>query len=513
MRRYWSGLFKATATQPSAKTINSKFGRYVNEPLSFYNSNLTLACPTNMLNFYALIEQSARTIPTALAIRWPQTDDLTFGQLTKRVNAVRQQLASQGVRPGDVCLLAVPPSPAAVVALLALLAEGAVVLLPPAGLRLGQWNCIRKDGQVRAIIAGQHPSLKIRALGLLTGIKLVRIAPHTTTTIPDAPYPVPETQPALITFSSGSTGRPRPIRRNHAVLTHQHEALLHHFPALAGSLDFPLFPNVLLHNLAAGIGTLLPDIPGFRLDQLQPEKIIAQLQSEAVRTLTGNVFYFTRLANYAEARQITLPAVKAVGVGGSPVPEFLLARLQMMFPAAKVYVIYGSSEAEPIAVRKFVEPLDPLLGYAVGPIHPGLRWKLGATDCLAPGNIGELLVRGPHVVIAPGQQWFATGDIGYVKDEKLVLTARRGNETVIGGKQHYQLEHYLQHQPGVKKVAVLARGKVFDIVFEGPGSAVAVRAATERVIGAKYINAVRHTPHLPMDARHQSKILYRKIKP
>lgn len=465
-----------------------------------------------MLNFYSLIEQSARAHPSALAIRWPSAADLTFEQLAQQVGNARHQLALRGVRPGDVYLLAIPLSPSAIVALLALLAEGTVALLPPPNLRMRQWNRIRKDCQVRAIVTNQRPSLKVRALGLLSRTKLIRITAQATPTAPEAPRPVSETQAALITFSSGSTGRPRPIHRSHAVLTHQHEALLHHFPAKPGSLDFPLFPNVLLHNLAAGIGTLLPDIPGFQLDQLQPEKIIAQLQSE-VRTLTGNVFYFTRLAEYAEACQITLPTVEAVGVGGSPVPERLLARLQMMFPAAKVHVIYGSSEAEPIAVREFKEPLDPLLGYAVGAIHPNLQWKLAATDYLSAGETGELLVRGPHVVISPGQQWFATGDIGYVKDKELVLTARRGNETLIGGKQHYQLEHYLQHQPGVKKVAALARGNVFDIIFKGTTSAAAVRKALAEVIDLKYISTVSQTHRLPMDARHQSKILYHKIKP
>ena len=478
-----------------------------------YHSDLISVCPTNMSNFYVLIEQSARTNPSQLAIRWPPAADLTFAQLTRRVSAVRQQLNSQGVRSGDVCLLAVPGSPSAVAALLALLAEGAVVLLPPAGMQLRQWNRIWKRCQIRAIITDQRPSWRLRLLGLLAGIKIVRTHPHATAPIPDAPHPVPETQPALITFSSGSTGRPRPIYRSHGVLTHQHRALLHYFPAQPGSLDFPLFPNVLLHNLAAGVSTLLPDIPGFRLDQLRPEKVAAQLQSEAVRTLTGNVFYFTRLLDYAEAHQIVWSTVEAVGVGGSPVPESLLKRLQALFPAAKVYVIYGSSEAEPIAVRAFTELLDPLLGYAVGAVHPALRWKLVATDRLPPGEIGELWVGGPHVVLSPDQEWFATGDIGYVEGDQLVLTARRGNEAVIGGKQHYPLEHYLLHQPGVKKAAALARGNAFDIIFEGTASAAAVRAALVGVIDTRYLNTIRSTPYLPVDTRHQSKILYHKIKP
>ena len=387
------------------------------------------------------------------------------------------------------------------------------MLLPPAGLQLRQWNRIRKRCQIRAIITDQRPSWRLRLLEPLAGVKVsfapIRTLRHRSQT---RPTQCRKRSPALITFSSGSTGRPRPIYRSHGVLTHQHRALLHYFPAQPGSVDFPLFPNVLLHNLAAGISTLLPDIPGFRLDQLRPEKVAAQLQSEAVRTLTGNVFYFTRLLEYAEAHQIVLPAAEAVGVGGSPVPERLLGRLQALFPAAKVYVIYGSSEAEPIAVRAFTEPLDPLLGYAVGAIHPALRWKLVATDRLPPGEIGELWVSGPHVVLSPGQEWFATGDIGYVEGDQLVLTARRGNEAVIGGKQHYQLEHYLLHQPGIKKAAALARGNAFDVIFEGTASVAAGQAALAGVVDAKYLNTIRSIPHLPVDPRHQSKILYHKIK-
>ncbi len=354
-----------------------------------------------MANFHSLIAVSAQRAPNARAVRWPPATDLTFGQLAERVDAARQQLARQGVRPGHVCTLAIPVSASAVVALLALLAEGAVVLLPPAGLRLGQWNRIRKNCSVRTIVTEQHPSLKVRVLGLLFGIKLIRVDPFekTATATVSAPHLVPENQSALITFSSGSTGRPRPIYRSHGVLAHQHRALLHHFPAQAGSTDFPLFPNVLLHNLAAGIGTVLPDIPDFRLEQLQPERIIAQLQSENVRTLTGNVFYFNRLLAYAEVQSMVFAGVAAVGVGGSPVPERLLVRLQATFPAATIYVIYGSSEAEPIAVRRFSEPQNPLRGYAVGPVHPGLQWKLAPTDRLPSGEVGELLVRGPHVVI------------------------------------------------------------------------------------------------------------------
>ena len=466
-----------------------------------------------MTNFYTLIDQASVAYPQTLAIRWPLATgcvDLTFAQLTQRVDAIRQMLQTKGVRGGDVCLVAIPISPQAIVVTLALMAEGAVPLLPPAGMRFAQWRSIRKQYPVKAIITEQRPPFKVKLLCVLSQVKLIKVAEALTASAGGAPAEVVDTQAALITFSSGSTGRPKAIERSHAVLKQQHRAILKCFPAKVGQLDFPLFPNILLHNLATGIGTVMPRIPGFQLEALSPEAVVKQIQQEGVHSLTGNVFYFTKLVAYALQYDIQLPTVEAVGVGGSPVPEILLRQLQQIFCSAKIYVIYGSSEAEPIAVRTFTELQDPLLGYAVGKIHLWLEYKLISTGLLP--EVGELLVKGPHVVLPPGKEWFATGDIGYVQDGKLFLTARRGNERVIGGKQHYQLEHYLQHLEGIRKVAALAYEHAFEIVFEGGTEIATVRAALHRVIAPQHISKITKVDTLPVDRRHHSKILYHQLK-
>ena len=469
-----------------------------------------------MPNYYSLIAESAAAYPADLAIRWPSTGgstlELTFAQLTRQTHAVRHQLRTQGVQAGDVCLLAIPTSLSAVITILALMAEGAIPLLPPAEMSVTQWLRIRKQYRMNTVITSPRPPLKLRLLSFLLGSKLISLVPPSAPSAEHPPVPVSETQPALITFSSGSTGRPKAIERSHAVLQQQHRALLHHFPAQPRTLDVPLFPNVLLHNLAAGVGTVLPNIPGLRLDRLRPERVIDQLRQERPRTLTGNVYYFTQLVDYAETQGIQLPDVEAVGVGGSPVPEPLLARLQQLFVAARLYVIYGSSEAEPIAVREFTRAEAPLRGYAVGAIHPGLRWKLVPTDRLSDGPTGELWVTGPHVVLPDRDAWFATGDVGYVSQGELFLTARRGNEALVDRKQHYQLEHYLYHQTGVKKAAAVVNGPRFDIFFEGVATIEAVRASLVQVIAPACLGTVRRVRQLPTDRRHHSKILYHRLR-
>ena len=157
------------------------------------------------------------------------------------------------------------------------------------------------------------------------------------------------------------------------------------FPPWPGQRDFPLFPNVLLHNLAAGTTSVLPALPWADLAAFSPARIARQLLTQAVETLTGNVFYFQRLLPVLQEQPGGFPLVRAVGIGGSPVPEWLPHALQIVFPNATIYLIYGSSEAEPIAVRPVTgagqnptqnPAQNPALGYAVGPVHPSLELHL-----------------------------------------------------------------------------------------------------------------------------------------
>ncbi len=100
-----------------------------------------------------------------------------------------------------------------------------------------------------------------------------------------------------------------------------------------------------------------------------------------------------------------------------------------------------------------------------------------------------------------------------MQDGELILTARRGNEAVIGGRQHYQLEHYLLHQSDVTKAAVLARNSGFDIIFEGTAAPDAIRRQLAAIVDPKYLANIRPARALPVDKRHRSKVLYHKIKP
>lgn len=466
-------------------------------------------------NFFELVHATLQQLPEVPLVVWPGGSAgrraFTGAAILRRVQALREVLSPMAA--GTPVLLALPVGMDLVCALLAVQAQGAVPVLPPAGASFRQlWRLLRRNG-IRTVIvkrAGRGQRLLARVLGL----RLVSVALVTESAKPTEPAaPVPAGQAALVSHSSGSTGQPKAIRRGHGVLRAQHKAIKEVFPPWAGQRDFPLFPNLLLHNLAAGVVSIMPDVR-WGSSELEPARLVAQLVREQVQTLTGNVHYFNALLGYLRQYPTALPAVVGIGVGGSPVPEELVQGLRACFPGAAVHVIYGSSEAEPIAVRCVgALPADPRAGYCVGAFLAALEWQLRPLGQLWNGQMaGEVLVRGAHVASARPGEWLPTGDYGYVVDNQLFLTGRQGNEGLHQGVQHYQIEHVLSQLPGVERVAARAGAAGFTVFVQGPACPRAIAGALARDFPPGLCGAVQFRPHLPVDARHHSKILYDQLR-
>lgn len=472
-------------------------------------------------NFYELVRTTLQRLPDEPLLVWPTGPGgrtaYTGAAILSRTQALREALAAAAVQPAAPVLLALPVSQDLVCALLAIQAVGAVPVLPPAACKLRPLLKLLRRHGIRTVVVARA-SWWLRALARLLGLRLVAAdAVGETREAAALAAPVAAEQAALVSHSSGSTGQPKAIRRGHAVLRAQHEAIKKVFPPWAGQRDFPLFPNLMLHNLAAGVTSILPDLTSIN-DQLDPARLVAQLRRERVQTLTGNVHYFNVLLKYLRQHPVALPEVVGVGVGGSPVPEGLVQELRACFPAAAVHVIYGASEAEPIAVRRAdAELFDLRAGYCVGTFHPALEWQLrplGELTCgpAAGHAVGEVLVRGAHVASARPGHWLATGDYGYVADGQLYLSGRQGNERLHQGVQHYQVEHALSRVPGVERVAARAGATDFTVYVQGPAAPAAVAALLARDFPPGLCGAVHFRPSLPVDARHQSKILYDQLR-
>jgi acyl-CoA synthetase (AMP-forming)/AMP-acid ligase II len=217
----------------------------------------------------------------------------------------------------------------------------------------------------------------------------------------------------------------------------------------------------------------------------------------------------------------------------------MLRRWRAALPDTAITVVYGSTEAEPVASitleqRLACEGEGYCAGQPVDAIQARIvrieKGPIEFTDweALAPqdGRIGELIVSGRHVsrdyfrnsdavrenkiIDADGVCWHRMGDTGYMDAQGRFWLTGRVHSTILrqGRLLHAQLieAQIAQVLPGAVRVAALGKDDRLIVVVQGDP----VPDATERFRAADIpVDEVRFTRRaLPLDPRHRSKIDY-----
>jgi acyl-CoA synthetase (AMP-forming)/AMP-acid ligase II len=374
-------------------------------------------------NIAARLGERAARVPSRAAILEGRKVRLTFAELAQQVAALSAGLEARGLKAGDRVLLFVPMSADLYVALLAVLHLGGVAVFVDAWAGRARLDAAIQAAEPRAFLgtARSHllrlmsPALRQVPIALIAhspGFPLTRWMRREG--VREAAR-VAADSPALVTFTTGSTGRPKAAARSHAFLWAQHEALSRELAPRPEDIDMPTLPVFVLNNLAAGIPSVLPDFDPRRPADIDPARVHRQMRREGVTTTSGSPAFYERLAGWCEARGERL-SVRALFTGGAPVLPPLARRLSAVTDGA-VHVVYGSTEVEPIASieardmeQAMADGLTP--GLCVGTPTPGLAVRLvrphdqpitlGALGWaewdVAEGEVGEVVVSGPHVL-------------------------------------------------------------------------------------------------------------------
>src|SRR5262249_50745316 len=158
----------------------------------------------------------------------------------------------------------IPMSIELYVALLAVLHAGATAVFVDAWAGRARIDAAVRAARPRALIGVPRAQLLrltspgIRAIPIRL-VALPSLARYERDREVFAPARVEPDDPALVTFTTGSTGRPRATARSHGFLWAQHQALTEHLRLREDDIDMPTLPVFVLHNLALGITSVLPD--------------------------------------------------------------------------------------------------------------------------------------------------------------------------------------------------------------------------------------------------------------
>jgi O-succinylbenzoic acid--CoA ligase len=275
------------------------------------------------------------------------------------------------------------------------------------------------------------------------------------------------TDPALLLFTSGTTGRPKAVRLALANLVASATASAFRLGVLPGDRWHLCLPMYHMGGLAPvvrsalyGTTVVLEETAG----GFDPEATLSAMHEHRP---TGVSLVPTMLQRLLDAGDLP-DSLRFVLLGGAPAPDELLETCAER--GVPVSPTYGMTEtASQIATARAGEALDalgtvgqPLLGTEVTVVD-------GDGEPLSPGEPGELVVSGPTVMLdyygdpettadSFGTHGFHTGDVGY-RDEagRLYVLNRRSDRIVTGGENvdPGEVVEALREHPAVEDATVV----------------------------------------------------------
>ncbi len=573
----------AAATPPTATgdklDVNLRIGY---QPGATINNNIT-----------CYLERHLARFPERAAIRWVNSADvsafsgdhnvamqhheITFAQFGDGIRRVASGLKKLGIGKGDRVILFLPMSVGMYTAMCAIQRIGAISVFLDSWARRTHLGASAECVDPKAMISHKAAFDLVSQVPEFNSMKLRIIAgPGNDGTFdaqleelfkapPDLDIAAVESETtALITFTTGSSGKPKGANRTHRFLAAQHEALWEVIPYTPTDSDMPAFPIFSLNNLASGVTTVLPALDLAKPSEKDAASLVSQILHGSITCTTLSPSMLNNVSAYCIANNVQLNGLRRVVTGGAPISKDNVRDFKSIAPTAEVWILYGSTEVEPMAHIEAAEMLglpeneDPEIvesGVNVGHISEDLRYKfirathdnIDFSDTgwdkleVAKGAIGEFIVTGDHVCQDyynnpeaffkakikddTGAVWHRTGDLAYIDDAGYLWVVGRIHNMINRAGEYY---FPVSAEIILKRCAFVKRGAFFAIPDATLGERTAV--AIEIVEGyddlqngmqeiirlfAKnkiVVDSFFVVDAIPMDPRHHSKVEYAVLR-
>jgi acyl-CoA synthetase (AMP-forming)/AMP-acid ligase II len=412
---------------------------------------------------------------------------VSYAQHLAAVAAVATRLHGEGVRPGDRVVLLAANSPAWVTTFWAVTSLGAITM---AG------NAWWTEREATHSLERGAPTLAVtdaKRAHLLGGSGIARLDVTEIDALianpPAAELPVvqvPEDEPAVIVYTSGTTGHPKGATHSHrnllSVIEYHRmgDAILAELGAAFGMpprtvgrrilMSLPLFHIASLHNLAIPRLTS-GDAVIIDAGRFDADRVLGLIERERITNWAVVPTMAHRIVEANPAGRFDLSSLTALSINSAPSSPALKERVKATLPGVAMTMIdsYGlteSSTAATVATSADLEAFPLSVGTAIATVSIEIHDENG--ELLPDGEPGEIWLRSQFTMLGywndpeataaaiDADGWLHTGDLGLLRNGRLFMSTRRSDLILRGGENVYpaEIEAVLDEHPDVDECAV-----------------------------------------------------------
>ncbi|MBK5238986.1 MAG: long-chain fatty acid--CoA ligase [Actinomycetales bacterium] len=399
----------------------------------------------------------------------------TYRQLDERINRLAHALQGLGITSGSRVGYLGENHPSFLETFFATTTLGAIFV--PVNTRLAgpEINFILKDSGVQVIVVSNElASLTLASLEDTSVTTLVRLAQFDTLVAEGTPefidIDIALDSPAVIMYTSGTTGQPKGALLTHENLTWNALNVLVDYDIV--STDVSLMISPLFHSAAFGMGLLPAILKGATLlleAGFEPGRVLHLIEKYKASVISGVPTTYQMLCEHPDWETTDISSLEKLTCGGSSVPLRVIEAYEkrgLSFTGG-----YGMTETSPGATSLQPAHARAKAGSAGLPhFFTAMRIVTDDQQIAAVGEIGEIQLRGPNVIAEywnrresstdafSDSEWFRSGDMGYVDDDGFLFVADRLKDMIIsGGENIYpaEIEQIIIELPEVSAVAVI----------------------------------------------------------
>lgn len=441
------------------------------------------------------LNRHAHALPDHPALRF-EGETITWAELLSRVRNLASAMVGRGVKRGDRVAINTGNRPELIETVLAANSLGAMAV--PMNFRLtgSEAAYILRDSGAKLIVVDEFglsvlPTLKENVPDLVVWVigegaggdeRYEDVLAKASTPPPEVD--VAENTPALLMYTSGTTGRPKGAVLTHQNMQSQALTIVHAF-RLGGEEEVSLVASPLFH--IGAIGSVAPSLLIGGTLVIMPTRhfcasdLLELLEQERVTNVFLVPTQWEAVCSDPSLRQRDLSRLRITAWGAAPATDVQLQQMAEAFPNAENIALFGQTEMSPVTCVLAGSKATQKLG-SVGKPVPSVSIRIVDANMndVPPGEIGEIVYRGSGLMQGYWNNpeataeafrggWFHSGDLVRSDNDGYIYVVDRVKDMIIsGGENIYsaEVENVLASHPLIADVSVV--GAQHDVWGETP---------------------------------------------